>query len=264
MKAPRRTGFTLIELLVVIAIIAILAAILFPLFAKAKVAGQRAACLGHIRQIGSAIKLYQQDYNGNYPSCRHAESMASPWLNAYWIKQLLVTYLKGRGGVFACPGAAKPFILGVEGYTVRNGYCYNEYIFYRDYDSGGPFFDDAMIPRPKHTLLLGDGHHTTLTDDWDDPLGPPRAMPSSTYPGTDGLPSGMSRVRFADGYDYTGTGYALRERHGGSNILFCDMHASNVKKSNYRAVSFPGYNPKNRASCQEWPVIWPRARPIPP
>src|SRR3954466_4926477 len=58
-----RKGFTLIELLVVIAIIAILAAILFPVFARARDNARRAACQSNLKQVGLAIAQYTQDYD---------------------------------------------------------------------------------------------------------------------------------------------------------------------------------------------------------
>lgn len=59
-----RRGFTLIELLVVIVIIAILAAILFPVFTKARESAKRSKCVSNLRQIGFAFQSYAEDYDG--------------------------------------------------------------------------------------------------------------------------------------------------------------------------------------------------------
>jgi prepilin-type N-terminal cleavage/methylation domain-containing protein/prepilin-type processing-associated H-X9-DG protein len=67
-KLAARHGFTLIELLVVIAIIAILAAILFPVFAQAREAARLTSCLSNLRQIGTAIHCYAQDYDEEFPT----------------------------------------------------------------------------------------------------------------------------------------------------------------------------------------------------
>ena len=65
-----RRGFTLIELLVVIAIIAILAAILFPVFARAREKARQASCLSNCKQMGLAAMMYIQDYDEVfYPRC---------------------------------------------------------------------------------------------------------------------------------------------------------------------------------------------------
>ncbi|HEU4753407.1 MAG TPA: prepilin-type N-terminal cleavage/methylation domain-containing protein [Armatimonadota bacterium] len=64
--APRR-GFTLIELLVVIAIIAILAAILFPVFAQAREKARQISCASNMRNLGTAVMLYAQDYDEQLP-----------------------------------------------------------------------------------------------------------------------------------------------------------------------------------------------------
>ena len=64
-----KRAFTLIELLVVIAIIAILAAILFPVFAKAKEAAKKTACVTGLKQLGTAFQLYLSDNESTYPTC---------------------------------------------------------------------------------------------------------------------------------------------------------------------------------------------------
>jgi len=79
-------GFTLIELLVVIAIIAILAAILFPVFAQARESARAVSCISNLRQIGTAIHMYAQDYDegfpmGTYPGPRNWE--VNPDVNPY-------------------------------------------------------------------------------------------------------------------------------------------------------------------------------------
>jgi prepilin-type N-terminal cleavage/methylation domain-containing protein/prepilin-type processing-associated H-X9-DG protein len=63
----KRRGFTLIELLVVIAIIAILAAILFPVFARAREKARETSCTSNIKQLALGLLMYAQDYDGKYP-----------------------------------------------------------------------------------------------------------------------------------------------------------------------------------------------------
>src|SRR5450755_1930358 len=64
-----RPGFTLIELLVVVAIIALLAAILFPVFARARENARRTSCSSNLKQLGLGVLMYAQDYDEYYPYC---------------------------------------------------------------------------------------------------------------------------------------------------------------------------------------------------
>ena len=91
----KKKGFTLIELLVVIAIIAILAAILFPAFARARENARRASCQSNLKQIALGVEQYKQDYDSLYPASITAISgvpSASP----------LQPYLKSTQ-IFSCP-----------------------------------------------------------------------------------------------------------------------------------------------------------------
>ena len=63
----KRSGFTLIELMIVIAIIAILAAVLVPNMVRARSRGQLTACTSNLRNIGTAVEMYNVDAKGRYP-----------------------------------------------------------------------------------------------------------------------------------------------------------------------------------------------------
>ncbi len=94
-----RLGFTLIELLVVIAIIAILAAILFPAFARARENARRASCQSNLKQIGLGIMQYTQDYDEKYPPREQGNS--DPLKAQSW-RRVTFPYTKSAQ-LYVCP-----------------------------------------------------------------------------------------------------------------------------------------------------------------
>ena len=107
----RRNGFTLIELLVVIAIIAILAAILFPVFAKAREKARQSSCLSNFKQIGLAIMQYAQDYDERMVNEWYDAAAPFPWewcnTGDYTNYQDYITpYIKNTQ-IFVCPSTQR-------------------------------------------------------------------------------------------------------------------------------------------------------------
>ena len=94
-----KKAFTLIELLVVIAIIAILAAILFPVFARARENARRSSCQSNLKQIGLGIAQYTQDYDETMPTGREN---ANNWTEARGWAGQLAPYIKSTQ-IFVCP-----------------------------------------------------------------------------------------------------------------------------------------------------------------
>jgi prepilin-type N-terminal cleavage/methylation domain-containing protein/prepilin-type processing-associated H-X9-DG protein len=98
-KTESKNAFTLIELLVVIAIISILAAILFPVFARARENARRASCMSNLKQIGLGIMMYVQDYDEKYPP----SNITNEGTGYFWW-QLIDPYTKSTQLEF-CPSA---------------------------------------------------------------------------------------------------------------------------------------------------------------
>jgi prepilin-type N-terminal cleavage/methylation domain-containing protein len=102
MRSHRKVGFTLIELLVVIAIIAILASILFPVFAQAKLAAKKVVDLSNMKQLGTAIVMYTNDYDDTMPQATGFNQAGGPgWqygMMTRWSSQLVTgPYIKNTG-----------------------------------------------------------------------------------------------------------------------------------------------------------------------
>ncbi len=107
MQQPPQTGkqaFTLIELLVVIAIIAILAAILFPVFARARENARRASCQSNLKQIGLGIMQYTQDYDETLPyAAMVGSSVTKNFCDTYPIWADVVQPYTKSLQLFRCP-----------------------------------------------------------------------------------------------------------------------------------------------------------------
>jgi len=132
MTGRRARGFTLIELLVVIAIIGILAAMVFPVFARARESARRAVCLSNVKNVALAINMYLGDYGDRLPPAEHRQDVLdftaicgidSSYLNPFLRWQVIVDeYVKNRD-VWRCP----------------NGRFLESYMIVPDYPPGGWF-----------------------------------------------------------------------------------------------------------------------------
>jgi len=112
----KRHGFTLIELLVVIAIIAILAAILFPVFARAREKARASSCLNNCKQLGLGLMMYAQDYDEYFTinEPHGANDVAVKW----WCSRIY-PYVKNKQ-VFVCPSHPASYISYSINYRISN------------------------------------------------------------------------------------------------------------------------------------------------
>jgi prepilin-type N-terminal cleavage/methylation domain-containing protein/prepilin-type processing-associated H-X9-DG protein len=183
-----RTGFTLIELLVVIAIISIIAAILFPVFARARENARKASCQSNLKQVGLGFAMYIQDYDERFPN-RLTTSQTTTW------RSNLQPYIKSTQ-VFKCPSNSDDAldIAGVSGnYAVNNANAHfgNE--------SGDPTaFPVASVENTAQKLLVVEhsGPYTDYASNWTTWLSTTATWVSSGWAGH----NGMWNVLFVDGH----------------------------------------------------------------
>jgi prepilin-type N-terminal cleavage/methylation domain-containing protein/prepilin-type processing-associated H-X9-DG protein len=181
-----KNAFTLIELLVVIAIIAILAAILFPVFAQAKMAAQKSVCLSNQKQIGIGTMLYLGDYDDLFfggRTCADANPLLSQtWGKHYWMFHLK-PYLQRKnpanadgtpGDIYTCPSSKIKQSLNAPSDLTRGPYCSNATkAFYLN--EWGLKLDKAG----RYTYWINYGINENVTDIW--PALSAYEEPSDTY-----------------------------------------------------------------------------------
>jgi prepilin-type N-terminal cleavage/methylation domain-containing protein/prepilin-type processing-associated H-X9-DG protein len=249
----RGKGFTLIELLVVIAVIAILAALLLPALASAKLNAQRAYCLNNIKQLTTACLLYMNDTGKmvDHPIVGDVESDWMGVMNPYLATPQLVS-----GPVFFCPVAPLTKPLPVSGpnsgdnppgtctsawvwtlasTNIAGSYGFNEFL-YSDSGSGGdvdpndlsaPFLNQANINHPTMTPVFMDCVWINLAPTPSDPparnlLNPGTAdagMPRCTIPRHGWGPPGKAPTAMLPG----------QALPGAINMGFVDGHVDLVK-----------------------------------
>lgn len=269
----RKTGFTLIELLVVIAIIAILAAILFPIFLKVKVAAHASQCLSNCKQIATGVSMYKDDHQGCWMACYHqghaGTANADPvYKHAFWMR-LLMPYVKTKK-VYQCPSAPSKNDAqwlntdekwgGTEPTASwpASNYGINECLvetIWADLAGVSNLNRESAIVYPTKTALIADCNYVVF---W----GGDNIGRQSTGVGHDGkiYPDGMLRIKYPNCPNRWGSSlvYNLSKvRHGGrTTVVFTDLHVKALTTDQIRIENV------NTNNVRMFPVIWPLAKPL--
>jgi prepilin-type N-terminal cleavage/methylation domain-containing protein/prepilin-type processing-associated H-X9-DG protein len=217
---PRfRSGFTLIELLVVIAIIAILAAILFPVFARAREKARQTSCLSNEKQLALAILMYAQDYDEKV-HCRFANA---PW----WI--VIQPYIKNTQ-ILQCPSSTNPYPAYGMNYRAPQ---FSVVALDAEPTLWYSSVSLAFFVAPAGDIMLGDNGFVTNT----------AAPPEQWVERGDGNYEGYMRFsqaphQAAYAGSYVGDPWRPVPRHNeGTNFAFFDGHAKWLRTSNAVAGS---------------------------
>jgi prepilin-type N-terminal cleavage/methylation domain-containing protein/prepilin-type processing-associated H-X9-DG protein len=214
-------AFTLIELLVVIAIIAILAAILFPVFARAREQARKTSCLSNLRQLGLAFQTYTQDYDETLPNSTDGSPGAGQFgawnfykvfptntnPGSYDVTQGgLYPYVKNKQ-IYICPSDS-------QGRQSGNSYAANSCVFQGSavgFETGKPL---SAFAAPAAFMLLGE-----------------EASPA-------GENTDLAAVSTDDGYMLYSANYFSTRHSEGSNLTFVDGHSKWFRPEQIAASAF--------------------------
>lgn len=242
-RLARRKGFTLIELLVAIAIIAILAAILFPVFARARENARRASCQSNLKQILLGMTQYTQDYDEKFPSAYLHTTNYWGWMQA------VQPYVKSTQ-LFQCPSDTDTsiptlFAAGAPGFVpaFHTSYLANQYMGMED-PSAAPFnttksVNISQVTNASGVIYLADG--ATVINASAPYVTPANAHKSNAWIMADPADvNGNAEMKSATAGSWGGP--SIRHLEMG-NVGFVDGHVKAMKTEKWFYDNTPWMNP---------------------
>jgi prepilin-type N-terminal cleavage/methylation domain-containing protein/prepilin-type processing-associated H-X9-DG protein len=236
------SGFTLIELLVVIAIIAILAAMLFPVFSRAREKARQASCMSNLKQIGLAVTMYRSDWDEMNP-CYRFSANPDPQPTSYYPPDIWWAPYDPSVAPDATPGPnfseglLQPYFRNTQIFkcpTERQWQCGYAMSYINGSPTGGMMPDgrmvgmpDSFVSDPSNRVIVWDHRRTPGCADTANYTGNPRP-PYTPFEGVSG----------------SETHYPTRH-NGGLNMLYYDGHVKWEQPSQLRVANFrePNYPP---------------------